>query len=122
MEFGPTGAAAFAGAVALYNEFFDTHLKGAERDIPAVSHFLMGANEWRTADSWPPPEAEQRSLYLRSAGRANSARGDGALGETPPPAPNPPTAISTTPIAQCRPRAAPPCKPRWACPALATSA
>ena len=83
MEFGPTGAAAFAGVVARYNQFFDVHLKGATQDIPAVSYFLMGANEWRTAEEWPPSEAQQRSLYLHSSGNANSARGDGALNEVP---------------------------------------
>lgn len=79
MNFGPTGAAAFAGVIGAYNQFFDRHLKGGTADLPAVRYFVMGANEWRTADAWPPPEATARGFYLHSAGGANSARGDGAL-------------------------------------------
>lgn len=35
---------------------------------PAVVYYLMGANEWRVAEDWPPPETRQRLLYLSSAG------------------------------------------------------
>jgi putative CocE/NonD family hydrolase len=42
----------------------------------------MGANEWRDLDAYPPREAEPRSLYLTSGGRANSLSGDGRLAWT----------------------------------------
>ena len=51
---------------------------------PVVRYFLMGANEWRDADAWPPPAATELRLHLRSGGAANSARGDGALTESAP--------------------------------------
>lgn len=35
---------------------------------PTVIYYLMGANEWRSAPAWPPPEAEIQQLYL-AAGR-----------------------------------------------------
>ncbi|MYD53227.1 MAG: CocE/NonD family hydrolase [Chloroflexi bacterium] len=79
MEFGPTGAAAAANVIADINVFLDRHLKGKERELPGVRWFLMGANEWRTAASWPPPDAEQRSLYLASDGGATMFYGDGRL-------------------------------------------
>ncbi len=82
-DFGPTGSAAFSGLVGKYNQFFDHHLKGIDADIPSVTYFMMGANEWRTADAWPPAEATPQTLYLRSHGSANSLRGDGVLSLTP---------------------------------------
>ncbi len=47
---------------------------------PTVTYYLMGADEWRTASAWPPPEARERVLYL-SAG--------GTLAAEPPPASEP---------------------------------
>lgn len=84
MEFGPTGAAAGANVIADINVFLDRHLKGRDRELPRVRWFLMGANEWRTADSWPPPNAEQRTWYLGSDGGGNLNYGDGRLTETCP--------------------------------------
>ena len=46
---------------------------------PAVRYFLMGANQWRTADSWPPAEATTQEWFLHSGGHANSVRGNGEL-------------------------------------------
>ena len=42
-----------------------------------VRYFLLGRNEWRTAEEWPV-EADC-ALYLHSAGNANSRKGDGRL-------------------------------------------
>ncbi len=44
---------------------------------PRVRHFAMGANAWFAADEWP--EDAGLTLYLRSAGNANSRKGDGVL-------------------------------------------
>ncbi|MBQ6474344.1 MAG: CocE/NonD family hydrolase, partial [Victivallales bacterium] len=51
---------------------------------PAVTYYMYGANEWRTAPSWPPPETRQIPLFLHSDGLANSSRGHGALSPDPP--------------------------------------
>src|SRR5437867_8394918 len=63
--------------------FFDRFLKGeksARRDsLPKVTYFTMGKNKWQTSDTWPPAGAEPLTLFLSSAGRANSLAGDGAL-------------------------------------------
>jgi putative CocE/NonD family hydrolase len=50
-----------------------------------VRYFLMGANEWRTADRWPPAGTVRRRFYLR-AGPSGSARSlnDGRLTAEPP--------------------------------------
>ena len=78
LDFGTTGGANDAGVVGLYARFLDRHLRGRETTIPTVTYFVMGANEWRTSESWPPPEAAPQRWYLHSDGAANSARGDGA--------------------------------------------
>jgi hypothetical protein len=39
----------------------------------------MGENKWRDEDSWPLDRAKETKYFLHSAGKANSASGDGAL-------------------------------------------
>jgi hypothetical protein len=43
-----------------------------------VRYWQLGEDEWREAESWPPPHTEQR-WYLHSGGGANSRHGDGTL-------------------------------------------
>ncbi len=79
LDFGATGAAAAANVIADVNRFLDRHLKGRSTELAEARWFLMGANEWRTSASWPPPEAEPRSFYLGSQGGATMHYGDGRL-------------------------------------------
>jgi hypothetical protein len=49
--------------------WYDHWLKGIDTGImaePPVRYWLMGANEWRTADAWPPKNVEWTKLYLQS--------------------------------------------------------
>ena len=65
-----------------YLRWFDYWLKGVQNGItemPKVRYFLMGRNEWRTADDWPIPGTGFTKYYLQSEGRANSRAGDGRL-------------------------------------------
>ncbi len=48
---------------------------GTADAIPAVTYYLMGANEWRTASAWPLAEARPLTLYLA---------GDAGLRHAPP--------------------------------------
>ena len=61
--------------------FLDEHVKGIKPDpAPApVQIFVMGANEWRDEQAWPPASAPSTVFYLSSGGRANSRYGDGRL-------------------------------------------
>jgi len=77
LNFGIYAEGAGAGLTEKQLAFFDRHLRGAERDLPPVEYFLMGANEWRTADQWPPAGATTRELALASDGRLT----DTATGE-----------------------------------------
>lgn len=72
------------GLAAQHIAFFDEHVRGAGTPTPAVRYFLMGADEWRTADAWPPPGTVRRTWYLDSGGHANTADGDGVLTPAPP--------------------------------------
>ncbi|HEX5007624.1 MAG TPA: CocE/NonD family hydrolase, partial [Hyphomonadaceae bacterium] len=64
-------------------KFFDRFLKGETQRFPSttpkIRYFTMGENQWKTADQWPPKQAQEMRLYLRSNGRANSMFGDGRL-------------------------------------------
>lgn len=52
--------------------WFDHWLKGNDTgmmDEPAISMWVQGDDEWRTADAWPLPQTDWRQLNLRSGGR-----------------------------------------------------
>jgi putative CocE/NonD family hydrolase len=57
---------------SFHNEILRWHdhwLKGLDTGIidePPVKYWVMGANEWRTASDWPPPEVQWTKLYLAS--------------------------------------------------------
>ncbi len=63
--------------------FFDQFLKGkgdhAMDTMPKVRYFLMGMNQWRTSDTWPPKDAAPMTFHLGSNGNANTLNGDGTL-------------------------------------------
>jgi putative CocE/NonD family hydrolase len=62
--------------------YLDHHVRGIDNGVdrdPAVSVFVIGANEWWACDDWPLREAVERPLYLRSDGHANTLLGDGRL-------------------------------------------
>ena len=73
--------------------WFDRHLRApAPRDDgePAVRLYVMGDEVWRDEPEWPLARARVTPLYLRSAGRANGAGGDGVLATAPSSAADPP--------------------------------
>lgn len=76
----------------IYVDWFDHWLKGIDNkvtEMPKVQYYLMGKNEWRSADEWPLPNTRFTTYYLHSDGRANSRYGTGSLstmapGDEPP--------------------------------------
>jgi putative CocE/NonD family hydrolase len=66
--------------------FFDHFLKEESlREEPEpVEVFMIGENRWRRFASWPPPQAQPRSLFLHSKGSANLTPSDGSLSPEPP--------------------------------------
>ncbi|HSB70741.1 MAG TPA: CocE/NonD family hydrolase [Candidatus Methylomirabilis sp.] len=67
--------------------WFDYWLKGMQngiQDEPRVKVFVMGANRWREAETWPIPGTRHTRYYLHSDGKANSLFGDGFLDPAAP--------------------------------------
>jgi hypothetical protein len=65
-------------------EWFDQFLMGRDTALlsqPPVKIFVMGANRWREATTWPPEQARTKVFYLESGGKANSLSGDGGLND-----------------------------------------
>ena len=59
--------------------WYDHWLKGRDTGItdgPPIRYFLPGADQWRTADSWPPSHAPHRELALRADGRLDEDEGE----------------------------------------------
>ena len=68
--------------VAMVQRWFDRWVKGVDNGVtaePKIRAYMMGANQWRSYDSWPPKEVRNVAYHLDSDGRANSANGDGRL-------------------------------------------
>lgn len=87
---GEFGELTVANAAQPYQQiflrWFDHWLRGdsdALAELPAYTYYVVGADTWRSAESWPPPEAKSTRWYLESGGRANSRTGDGRLVEKP---------------------------------------
>lgn len=58
--------------------WFDHWLKGRDTGIvegPALRYFLPGADDWHTADSWPPP-GSHREFALRADGALAEEEGE----------------------------------------------
>lgn len=64
--------------------FFDKYLCGKDIELPKVRYFVMGANQWRSAEAWPLPQTDWQRFYLHSQGKANTASGDGKLNRAEP--------------------------------------
>jgi len=63
--------------------FLDNYVKGEDNDFhkntPRVQFYTMGRNEWASAETWPPEDAELMTMFLDSGGHANSVFGNGSI-------------------------------------------
>lgn len=81
------GAQSLVDMNAIMLRWYDYLLKGAHNGMDTakpVKYFLMGVDQWREADSWPPPDAHPTPFYLHSEGKANTSSGDGSLSSNEP--------------------------------------
>jgi uncharacterized protein len=78
VDFGPDALIDLDSSVV---GFLDEHVKGIRPQPPPapVRIFVMGANEWRDEQAWPPAGALSTVFYFSSSGHANSRFGDGRL-------------------------------------------
>ncbi len=76
---GNLGEAASMDTDAILLRWFSHWLKESDdfSSEPRIRYFSMGPNEWRSANEWP--RGLEYPLYLSSAGKANSRKGDGVL-------------------------------------------
>jgi uncharacterized protein len=61
----------------LQRRWNETVRRGEVSTWPTVIYYLMGANEWRTADSWPISEATGARFYLGSGGTLSTEEPQG---------------------------------------------
>jgi putative CocE/NonD family hydrolase len=83
VDFGPS--AAFNEDDTVLN-WYDYLFKGVKNEFAKspVKIFVMGANQWRNEQEWPPARAHETKYFLHSAGKANSSSGDGSLSTNAP--------------------------------------
>jgi len=60
--------------------FFSHYLKGTDTEIPKISAFETGVNQWKTYKTWPPKEAEDKNLYLLPGGKLSFDAPNAAVG------------------------------------------
>jgi uncharacterized protein len=80
-DFGPE---ALLDTDEILLRWFNHWLKGTGEFAkePRIRHFVLGENRWRDAAAFPTEPGY--AIYLHSAGRANSRKGDGILSASPP--------------------------------------
>lgn len=88
-EFGGLkfGDASLVDLNKLHVEWYDWTIKGGPQPEflkKRVAYYVMGAEEWKYADSLDAIAGGVKQLYLRSDGEANDLFHSGSLDETPP--------------------------------------
>lgn len=58
--------ASFHGEMLQWNDHWLKGLDSGMMDEPPVKYWVMGANQWRRAEDWPPPEVRWTKFYLDS--------------------------------------------------------
>jgi uncharacterized protein len=84
LDFGKGAAVDFN---ALQMKWFDYWLKGEPTGAeawPPFRIFVMGRNQWRDEQEWPPARTRFTPYYFSSEKSASSLRGDGRLGTAKP--------------------------------------
>jgi putative CocE/NonD family hydrolase len=85
VNFGRQASGLGAMSTLRHLAFFDRYLRGIESaELVPVRYFLMGANEWHKAETWPLPHTERQRFFLHSGGHANTVDGDGRLSRDEP--------------------------------------
>ena len=68
IDFGPQ---AEVDLTDIYIRWFDYWLKGLGNQVdldPTVQYFVMGMNQWRSTDTWPPTGTKARPFFLSHSG------------------------------------------------------
>jgi len=85
VDFGPHATEnAYTDVILDWYDFLFKDIRNQFATDQPVKLFMMGVNEYRQEDDWPPPQAQATKYFLRSGGKANSLRGDGSLAASAP--------------------------------------
>jgi len=85
VDFGPHATEnGYTDVILDWYDFLFKNIKNEFATDKPVKVFVMGANEYRQEDDWPPPQAQRAKYFLHSGGKANSLRGDGSLSTSAP--------------------------------------
>jgi uncharacterized protein len=84
VDFGPSAIFAEDELVLSWYDHLFKNVTNQFTTAKPVRLFVMGANQWRDEDDWPPPRAHNAKYFLHSAGKATSVSGDGSLSTTAP--------------------------------------
>jgi uncharacterized protein len=82
VDFGPAAAEAGDATIAWYDYLFKgVHNQFADKPVRI---FVLGTNQWRDEDAWPPARVRSTKYFLRASNGAKSLRGDGSLSTAAP--------------------------------------
>jgi uncharacterized protein len=85
VDFGPHALEnGYTDVILDWYDFLFKDIRNEFATDKPVKLFVMGANEYRQEDDWPPPQAQPTKFFLHSGGKANSLRGDGSLTTSAP--------------------------------------
>lgn len=82
IDFGMRSTGAVIDEGGMHLRWYDRWLRNIDNGFdnePPVRLFVMGANRWRDAQTWPVEHTDWQDWYLHSGGTANSLDGDGTL-------------------------------------------
>jgi putative CocE/NonD family hydrolase len=82
-RFGLSAGSLRADLTSAHIRFFDEAIRGRPAEATGAGQlvriYVMGAEEWRDEQSWPPPGVSTIQYYLGAKGPANTASGGGTL-------------------------------------------
>jgi putative CocE/NonD family hydrolase len=99
VDFGMRSTGTIIDEGGMHLRWYDRWLRGVGNGYdsePPVRLFVMGANRWRDAATWPLENTDWQEWFLHSGGRANTLDGDGVLSRESP-AGEPPDAFVYNP-------------------------
>ena len=80
LDFGPQAAFDLLDSRLQWYDFWLKQIPNDVMDSPPVRLFLMGANQWVEAESWPLPDTTYGSMYLRAGpGQTAASLNNGGL-------------------------------------------
>jgi putative CocE/NonD family hydrolase len=85
VDFGPHATEnGYTDVILDWYDFLFKNIRNEFATDKPVKLFVMGANEYRQEDDWPPPQIQPTKYFLHSGAKANSLRGDGSLSASAP--------------------------------------